>query len=196
MVKNLSKLYITKNNIEDMFNKFPILSIDGFKLREINHNDWMDIVDIYSNKELCIVDRIPDIYGKSSAICFIEFLKSKYNCNERIDWVIESVINKKIVGIVGIYNISIIDSKAEIGYVMNKNYMKEGIMTRALIEIINYLIKDVNINRIEANVYKENLASIRLCEKIGFKKEGLRIKYMFNRFTNIYMDSYIFSIIK
>lgn len=195
-MKNLSELYVPKNNIEDMFNKFPILNIDGFKLREIEHNDWMDIVDIYSNKELCIVDRIPEIYGKNSAICFIEFLKSKYNCNERIDWVIECIGNKKIVGIVGIYNISIIDSKAEIGYVMNKNYMKEGIMTKALLKIIKYLIKDININRIEANVYKENLASIGLCEKIGFKKEGLRIKYMFNKFTNIYMDSYIFSIIK
>ncbi|MPQ45026.1 GNAT family N-acetyltransferase [Clostridium tarantellae] len=191
----MEELYFNDNNIDIAFEKFPILEDENYIIRQPKDIDWKDIIEIYSNKELLIVDRLPQIYDKDAAKEFITFIRFKYKYKERIDWSIYSNKDKKCIGLVGIYNISKIDARAEIGYIMSKKYMRKGIMTMALNKVLGYLFNNLKFNRIEANVYKENLPSIRLCEKLKFSLEGVRLEYMYNDFTGIYMDSYIFSIL-
>lgn len=38
----------------------------------------------------------------------------------------------------------------------------------------DYLLSEFNINRIETEIYRENIATIKLYEKLGFKREVLR----------------------
>ena len=65
------------------------------------------------------------------------------------------------------------DDVKELGFVLNRNYHNRGIMTEAVLEMIDYLFSN-GINIIYACCSIDNLASKHLIEKCGFKfiKEG------------------------
>lgn len=62
--------------------------------------------------------------------------------------------------------------QAELGCTLDKNYQGKGFATEALRAMINYLFSTLKKHRIIASIDPRNLASIRLIERIGFRKEG------------------------
>lgn len=63
--------------------------------------------------------------------------------------------------------------RAEIGYIMNRNYWRRGYMHQSLEAVIDFAFRTLNLHRIEADVDPENIGSLRLLENLGFKREGL-----------------------
>ncbi len=63
--------------------------------------------------------------------------------------------------------------RAEIGFILNHNYWRQGLMQQALEAIIEFAFKTLKLHRIEADVDMENAASLGLLEKLGFQREGL-----------------------
>ena len=73
----------------------------------------------------------------------------------------------------------------------NKGYGQE-----ALRAVINYLFKEMRMNRVEICVYKNNKRAVNVYKKIGFKKEGLKRQSHWNFVTNKYDDEIIMSILR
>jgi len=80
--------------------------------------------------------------------------------------------NKQLIGEVSFKNIKLINRKAELDIIIKKEYRKKGYAKEALSEMIEYGFLNLNFHRLEAEVYKYNMASIRLVENIGFVNEG------------------------
>ena len=83
---------------------------------------------------------------------------------------------------------------AEIGYDLWHEYWGQGYMKEALISAIESGFTNMGLNRINAFVALENINSIKLLEKLGFKNEGVyRDKHLFR---GKYYDHYSFSLLK
>jgi ribosomal protein S18 acetylase RimI-like enzyme len=63
----------------------------------------------------------------------------------------------------------------ELGMGVHPQFRRKGIGEQLVIKTIN-TSKEIGLERIELEVYKSNIPAIKLYEKIGFKKEGLKIK--------------------
>lgn len=63
--------------------------------------------------------------------------------------------------------------RGEIGYLLNRKYWQQGIMSEALNAMIGYAFGELGLNRLEADIDPENKASAALLLKAGFKREGL-----------------------
>ena len=63
--------------------------------------------------------------------------------------------------------------RAEIGYILNRDYWQQGLMFEALTAMIDFAFIRLNIHRLEADVDPENAGSLAILEKLGFKREGL-----------------------
>lgn len=61
---------------------------------------------------------------------------------------------------------------AEIGYYIAEDYWGQGIGTKAIKQLVDYLFNDTDIIRIFAEPFSTNHASCRLLEKNGFQLEG------------------------
>lgn len=83
--------------------------------------------------------------------------------------------------------------RAEIGYVLAKAHWSKGIATLAVKEAIRIGFHDLKIQRIEALVDPENIASQKVLIKSGMTCEGLLKKYIV--FKGVIKDRYIYSII-
>ena len=62
---------------------------------------------------------------------------------------------------------------AEIGYWLGRDYRKRGIMTAAVRAVTDYAFTSLDLLRVFALPFKENVASVRVLEKTGYAREGL-----------------------
>jgi RimJ/RimL family protein N-acetyltransferase len=81
---------------------------------------------------------------------------------------------------VNLYNIRWYYSRAEIGLFLDSNYWGKGYGSKILKKIIQFSFFDLGLHRLEAHIFPQNEASIRLFEKFGFKKEGICKDYVQN----------------
>jgi ribosomal-protein-alanine N-acetyltransferase len=65
-----------------------------------------------------------------------------------------------------------------LGYWMGAPYARQGHMTAAVNAIIPFAFGTLNLHRIEAACIPANVASVRLLEKTGFKREGFARQYL------------------
>ncbi len=64
--------------------------------------------------------------------------------------------------------------RAEIGYVLSDESMRnKGLMTEAMYAILRYGFNEMNLNRVEAGVGKDNTPSLNIMAHFGFVKEGI-----------------------
>ena len=77
----------------------------------------------------------------------------------------------------------------EIGYAFNKNYSGFGYASEALSAVVRSLFRDYAIHRIQANMDARNLASAKLCERIGMRREAHFIQDYWSKgeWTNSYV---------
>ena len=82
----------------------------------------------------------------------------------------------------------------EIGYTLVPSERGKGYGTEALEIMVDYLFLSKDAMRIQAQTDQRNVASQKILEKVGFKKEGTLRKNFFMR--GEWTDDYIYSILR
>jgi [ribosomal protein S5]-alanine N-acetyltransferase len=99
------------------------------------------------------------------------------------------------VGFVAHFYVIHIDGKLlEIGYSFLPNERGKGYCTEAATMMVDYLFLSKDVGRIQAQTDERNVASQRVLEKVGFKKEGVLRRSIFIR--GEWRDGYIYSILR
>ncbi|QHT61993.1 GNAT family N-acetyltransferase [Paenibacillus lycopersici] len=65
-----------------------------------------------------------------------------------------------------------------LGYRMDEKHRSQGYMTEALSHLIAFAFDRLNLHRIEANIMPRNAPSLKVCERLGFRREGLARDYL------------------
>ena len=71
----------------------------------------------------------------------------------------------------------------ELGYIFRAKYQGKGFATEAAVAIVKYGFQKLPVHRIVANCNPENMASWRVLERAGFRREGYLRKNIFFRKT-------------
>ena len=95
--------------------------------------------------------------AKGNSLCWAVTLKGK-----------DELIGKCIL-----FSFSPANRRAEIGFILNRNYWQQGLMYQALEAVIAFAFDTLNLHRIEADTDTKNAGSLALLEKLGFEREGL-----------------------
>jgi len=67
---------------------------------------------------------------------------------------------------------------ASAGYWVDESIAGQGIMPLALAAACDHAFIGLGLHRVEVNIRPENTASLRVIEKLGFRDEGLRLRYL------------------
>ncbi|SDZ86221.1 ribosomal-protein-alanine N-acetyltransferase [Thalassobacillus cyri] len=62
--------------------------------------------------------------------------------------------------------------RAKIGYVLAEEYWGQGFTTEAAEKIIAFEFNELNLERIQARCFVDNIGSQRVMEKVGMTREG------------------------
>lgn len=83
-----------------------------------------------------------------------------------------SKANGELIGDIGIHFFDVDRYQVEIGCTLSKDYHGKGFANEALKAMINYLFNDLNKQRITCSIDPLNQASIKMVERLGFRKEA------------------------
>jgi RimJ/RimL family protein N-acetyltransferase len=88
----------------------------------------------------------------------------------------------------------------ELGYIFNPRFHNQGYATESSLALIHYGFLHMGIHRVVAHCNPQNIASCRVLEKIGMRKEGhFRKNVTFHKAADgspIWNDSYEFAILE
>lgn len=83
-------------------------------------------------------------------------------------------------------------SSGVLGYWIVPNVAGLGITPLAVALVCDYLFERVQLHRIEIDIRPENLASLRIVQKLGFRYEGLKERYI--HINGAWRDHYVFAL--
>ena len=186
---NVLKYYATFLN-DIIILKGEIMSVE---LRPWTDQDYEALAHICNHIDRTYLsDTIPNPYHLEDAKEYIALA----NQSEGQTGIYRAILNDgKIVG-----NISVVKKKdirkkdSELGYYLGKEFCSRGIMTEAVRQILSLSFNRLDIIRISAYTFAENIASQRVLEKNGFIKEGIARNSFFK--NNQIHDEFLFSILK
>ena len=91
-------------------------------------------------------------------------------------WAVIDKDTNTLIGLCGLHNVDIgtNEIKTELGYRLAKDFWGKGLGTQAARAVRDYAFTTLKLNEIVSCIEKENLASIRVAEKVDMKfwKDG------------------------
>lgn len=125
---------------------------------------------------------------------FIEKVSKKIDEPETwFQFVIIEKESQKLIGDLGVHFIGSENKQTEIGCTLDKHFQNKGYATEALNAVMDYLFNTLNKHRIIASIDSENKSSIRLVERIGFRKEAHFVESLF--VNGDWVDDLIYAIL-
>lgn len=156
-------------------------------LEEIHAESLLNLVNAnrpYLREWLPWVDHMLTIENSKNYIS-----DCKRRATEKTDLSFGIIINKNIVGRIGLHHINYQNRIAEIGYWLADGMQGSGIMARCCKALINQAFNELGINRIEIKCGTGNNKSRAIAEKLHFKQEGIlrQAELLNGKFIDLYL---------
>lgn len=103
---------------------------------------------------------------------YIQFCIDNYRNNDNYNWVIEYKENGQAIGGISVVEVREEINAVTVGYCLGEKYWRKGIMTEAFKRVIDFLFKEVEVERIESTHDVNNPNSGKVMEKCGLQYEG------------------------
>jgi RimJ/RimL family protein N-acetyltransferase len=162
------------------------------KLRKWNEADLNSLVKYANNWNVAkwLTNGFPHPYTIEDGKAYLSMIA---NDNPMKVFAIE--VGGEAVGSIGIFpQADIHEKSAEMGYWLAEECWGQGIMTKAIQEIVEYGFRTFGIVRIFARPFSTNLKSQRVLEKAGFRLEASLIKALYK--NGEFMDELIYAKLK
>jgi ribosomal-protein-alanine N-acetyltransferase len=176
------------------FQPFPVLSSGRIVLRQFTSADAQALYELRADKEVMkFIDR-PMATSIDDAYAFLKRMDDSLIAGDGISWAISLKDDPAMIGNIGLWRIIKENYRAEIGYMLNTEYQRKGIMQECFDLVLDYGFNSMGLHSIEANINPGNNASMKILEKNGFVKEAyFRENFFFN---GRFLDSAIYSLLK
>jgi [ribosomal protein S5]-alanine N-acetyltransferase len=173
-----------------------LLRKDSIHLSEIRDTDKAVLVEHLQEPEIHTYTlTLPFPYTEANAEEFLARInKTKQEQGQPTSWAIRDEA-EYLIGAIGFHDFSPVQShRAEFGYWLAKPYWGQGIMTSMIQKACAIGFAKLNLSKITAYVFVNNLASARVLEKAGFEKEGYLKKHF--RKNGQLLDSWAYALLR
>ena len=136
-------------------------------------------------------------YTHESALAFIDEMKSNQLAapGMRCQVAIELRTTGEMIGDVFFMVLQEDLCMARIGYSLTREHWKHGYTSEAVSRMLDYFFGELCLHRVAADCDPENIASFRLLERLGFRREGHFIE-SFPLGDNRWGDEYYYGLLE
>ncbi|MDU5145868.1 MAG: GNAT family protein [Paenibacillus dendritiformis] len=176
------------------FQEVPRLLTERLLLRAMEERDCRDLFDLYSLEEVVRYTPLEPFRSMQDVIREWNWHQEIFAEQSGLRWVIEDKSSAKVIGTCGFLQYEKTHRRIELGYDLAPPYWGRGVMTEAARRVLSFGFRDMGVNRIEAKIDPENIASERLLLRLGFQKEGVMRQHEFEK--GRYVDIAVFSLLR
>ncbi len=151
-----------------------VLETKRLKLRAFQDRDIQSFAEYRSDPDVAKYQDWDAPYSMEKAAQFVEEMKviRPGTPDEWYQIAIELKDGGILIGDCTFYILAEDTRQAEIGFTLARKYQGKGYATEAVTRLLDYLFGELRLHRIRATCDVENLASSRLLEKIGMRREA------------------------
>lgn len=145
----------------------------AIRLRRLKTTDAETMALQANNKKIwdCVRDLFPYPYTTDDARAFIQ--RTEDESPPHTFAIVTG--DDELCGVIGLVpNDDVYRIGSELGYWIGEPYWGKGLATEAIAQMIRYGFEELHLERIYAGVFDFNKASMRVLEKNGFIKEGIK----------------------
>lgn len=158
------------------FRAFPLLMTERLILRELTRDDTESVFAIRGDPEVTRLNTGKPYTQPQQAALLIDHINRDYREKLSIRWGICLREERRVIGLCG-YNFWLrSERRASVGYDLARAYWGRGIMSEALGAVVAFGFLRMGLTRIEADAHQDNFASMRVLEKVGFRRYGVEIE--------------------
>ena len=150
---------------------------------------------IFSDEQVTRYYDLDTLTRRDDAVELVERFKRRFDNRIGLRWaIVRRECPDRVLGTCG-YNIWIQPSaRAVLGYDLGRRHWRQGIMSLALSAVLGFGFEQMALNRVEALVFTENVASRQLLEKLGFAGDGVLREY--ERVGGRFVDMAMYSLLR
>lgn len=150
---------------------FPVLNTTRLTLRQLDLRDTAEIYALRSDDRVNqFLDR-PKTETMEEARLFIQKINDGIERNEWLYWAIVFQKQTALIGTICLWNFSSEKNSAEIGYELNPDFHGQGIMQEAMVKVIDYAFRELELQELEAHTHALNSKSTAILTRNNFKRE-------------------------
>ncbi len=150
----------------------PTLEATRLRLRPYLDSDTTALFALYSDPKVTRYWSHPAWTDPAQATLYLSLRKNEPGSTVQA-WAIADKQSNVLMGALTFFSISGPNARTEIGYSLMSHLHGQGFAFEALSTALQYGFDVLHLCRIEADVDPRNVASIKLLEKLHFKREGL-----------------------
>lgn len=160
--------------------EFPVegLSDGVVRLRLMTDADVPAVVDAIDDPLIPRFTTVPHPYGEAEARHFLRSGATGLSAGTDIATLITDADDDTVLGAAGIHNLDPETGRCSAGYWVAAEARGRGVATRAIRLISAFAFTELSAKRIELWIEPVNVASLRVAEAAGFKREGLLRSFM------------------
>jgi RimJ/RimL family protein N-acetyltransferase len=159
----------------------PTLRAPRLTLRTLTDADVADVLAVFSDPLVLRCWDGPLLTTQQDAVDYIERIRYGFRRHELLQWGIADRPTDAIIGTCTLTNLSTLHGRAEIGFALRQTRWGQGLGSEAVRGVIDFAFAELGLHRLEADVDPRNMRSLRLLERLGFRREGhLRERYYMN----------------
>ena len=151
--------------------QFQELITSRLLLRQLTDEDVKFIYQLRSNEDVNKFIGRPLAVSVQDALGFIKLINDNISKYKSLYWLIILKSENKPAGTITLWQFSVEENSAEIGYELLPQYQGKGIMHEAVKKIISYAFDELNLKKISGFTHEDNKASVKLLEKNNFKRD-------------------------
>jgi len=152
----------------------PKLESERLVLRPLNLDDAVVVARLAGSREIAdMTITIPHPYSEEQARAWIATQTNRSGTAKEMVFSVAAKEDSQLVGTVGLREIDVEHSQAEMGYWIGVPTWGRGYATEAARRLVRFAFEDLKLNRVYAHHMVRNPASGRVLEKVGMKREGL-----------------------
>ncbi|MBU1094035.1 MAG: GNAT family N-acetyltransferase [Firmicutes bacterium] len=152
------------------YKKMPVIYFDDYCLRTIKKSDANDMFEYGKDKEVTqFLNWGPFILPIEAKKSITRIYLPRHKEGLPIGYSIIDVKKSKMIGTIDFHSKIKNINGVEIGFVLHKDYWNKGIMTNALKRMVDIGFDYLGYEKMTMKHLKQNIASQKVIEKIGFK---------------------------
>ena len=151
----------------------PTLAAARLRLRSLGDPDLPALVAIFGDATHLRYWSHGPIADADAARAYLDGIAAGWRERSLFQWGIEEAATRQIVGTVTLAGWDRDNRRADLGFILRPGAEGRGLATEAVRTALAFAFGTMGLRRVEADVDPDNAASLRLLERLGFRREGL-----------------------
>ena len=160
--------------MRDLFTEgLPTLDAERLRLRHPQSSDAEAVLNLFGDADVLRYWSHGPLADLDAAYAYLDSIESGWRGRKLFQWAIAERESDQLIGTVTLASWDRDHRRAEIGFILHPRHQGLGLASEAVRTVLAFGFGPMHLHRVEADVDPENEGSLRLLERIGFKREGL-----------------------